>query len=134
MDTKGRVCFPTKLRDILGPEFYLCIGHDDHYISVYSPEEFELYRDKLFQIAGKQGSEVRRVLLANCDRQIADKQGRIFISQSLRKHAGISEDDGEVFIVGSGNHAEIWNKAAWDAKYADISIEDISDILSGLVL
>ena len=38
IDAKGRMSFPTKLREIIGAEFYLCIGHDDHYIAVYSPE------------------------------------------------------------------------------------------------
>lgn len=53
IDQKGRMSFPNKLREILGPEFYLCIGHDDHYIAVYSPEEFEAYRSKLFSVPGK---------------------------------------------------------------------------------
>ena len=60
IDQKGRMSFPTKLREILGPEFYLCQGHDDSYIAVYSLEAFQEYSDKLYSIAGKKGADIRR--------------------------------------------------------------------------
>ncbi len=131
IDAKGRMSFPNKLREILGAEFYLCIGHDDHYIAVYSLEEFEEYKDKLYTIPGKKGSDVRRKLLACADRQIPDKQGRIFISQQLREHANI---EGEVVVIGAANRAEIWDKATWESFNSSISLDDINDALSELVL
>ena len=67
IDAKGRMSFPNKLRDILGPEFYLCAGHDDNYIAVYSPEEFNVYQGKLNTIPGRQGSIIRRKLLWNAN-------------------------------------------------------------------
>lgn len=108
IDAKGRMSFPNKLRDILGAEFYLCIGHDKKYIAVYSVEEFNNYCGKLNEIPGEIGSEIRRELLAGADKQIPDKQGRIFISQTLREYAGIS---GDVTVIGNMNRAEIWNTA-----------------------
>ena len=54
IDQKGRMSFPTKLREILGPEFFLCQGPDDAYIAVYSPEAFQEYCNKLNSIPGKQ--------------------------------------------------------------------------------
>ncbi|HEZ7985961.1 MAG TPA: division/cell wall cluster transcriptional repressor MraZ [Ruminococcus sp.] len=131
IDQKGRMSFPNKLREILGAEFYLCAGHDDHYIAVYSAEEFKEYQSKLYTLPGKTGSDIRRKLLSCADKQIPDKQGRIFISQQLRDHAGITDD---VVVIGSANRAEIWNKATWDEFNAGISLEDINEALSGLVL
>lgn len=131
IDQKGRMSFPNKLRDILGPEFYLCIGHDDHYIAVYSPEEFEAYRSKLFSVPGKKGSDIRRILLSCADKQIPDKQGRIFIAQQLRDYAGITDD---VVVIGSENRAEIWNRAAWEKFSSSITLDDINDALADLVL
>ncbi|MBR2283611.1 MAG: division/cell wall cluster transcriptional repressor MraZ [Ruminococcus sp.] len=106
IDAKGRMSFPNKLRDILGAEFYLCVGHDDNYIAVYSPDEFEKYCDKLRSITGEIGTQLRRELLAGADKQIPDKQGRIFLAQHLRDFAGITDD---VTIVGALHKAEIWN-------------------------
>lgn len=133
IDLKGRMSFPNKLRDILGPEFYLCAGHDDSYIAVYSPEEFQVYRTKLYSVKGKAGSNVRRILLACADKQVPDKQGRIFISQNLRDHAEIGPED-EVVVIGAENRAEIWNRAKWEEFSSSISIDDINDVLADLVL
>ena len=133
IDQKGRMSFPNKLREILGPEFYLCAGHDDRYIAVYSPEEFQVYRSKLYSVKGKAGSDIRRLLLSCADKQVPDKQGRIFITQKLRDHAEIGPED-EVVVIGLENRAEIWNRAKWEEFSSSISIEDINDVLSDLVL
>ena len=123
--------FPTKLREILGAEFYLCIGHDDHYIAVYSPEEFEVYQSKLYTIPGKAGSDIRRKLLSCADRQVPDKQGRIFIAPPLRDHAMLDKD---VVVIGSANRAEIWDRETWEKFNSDITLEDINAALADLVL
>lgn len=131
IDAKGRMSFPNKLRDILGAEFYLCMGHDDHYIAVYSPEEFDVYQSKLNTIPGKEGSVMRRKLLSCADRQMPDKQGRIFITPALRDHALL---DKEVVVVGSANRAEIWDKDKWEKFNSEITLDDINAALSDLVL
>ncbi len=123
--------FPNKLRDILGAEFYLCAGHDDSYIAVYSTQEFEIYRSKLYSVPGKIGSDIRRKFLSCADKQIPDKQGRIFIAQHLRDHAGITDD---VVVIGAENRAEIWNRATWEKFNSELSQEDINAALAGFVL
>lgn len=131
IDARGRMSFPNKLREILGPEFYLCIGHDNHYIAVYSPEEFEVYQNKLNTIPGQVGSNLRRKLLACADKQAPDKQGRVFINQQLREHANIEND---VVVIGASNRVEIWDKASWEKFNAEITLDDINAALSELVL
>lgn len=131
IDAKGRMSFPNKLREVLGPEFYLCMGHDDHYIAVYSPEEFEVYQSKLNTIPGKTGSNLRRKLLSCTDKQAPDKQGRIFIAPSLREYAGLDKD---VVVIGSSNRAEIWDKETWDKFNDTITLDEINAALADLVL
>lgn len=131
IDAKGRMSFPTKLREKLGAEFYLCIGHDDHYIAVYSPEEFEEYQAKLRTIPGKLGSDIRRKLIANSDKQAPDKQGRIFIAPFLKEHAKLDKD---VVVIGSINRAEIWDKDTWDKNNGKLSMDDIIAATEGLSL
>ena len=62
-----------------------------------------------------------------------DKQGRILITQTLRDHAGIGTED-DVVVIGSENRAEIWKREKWEEFNSNISIEDIADALSDLVL
>ncbi len=131
IDAKGRMSFPNKLRDLLGTEFYLCIGHDKKYIAVYSSEEFDIYCGKLYQIEGELGSQIRRELLSGADKQIPDKQGRIFIAQHLRDYAGIT---GEVTVIGNMNRAEIWDSASWEANKSTIDEAAKKAALNKLVL
>ncbi len=131
IDQKGRMSFPTKLREILGAEFFLCQGHDDSYIAVYSPDAFQEYCNKLHSLPGKKGDDIRRILLAGADKQVPDKQGRIFITQQLRDHAGITD---EVVVIGANNRAEIWNKSKWESFSSNISQDEINDALADLVL
>ncbi len=131
IDQKGRMSFPTKLRDVLGAEFFLCQGHDDTYIAVYSPQAFQDYCEKLNSIKGKNGSDIRRKLLAGADKQVPDKQGRIFITQQLRDHAGITD---EVVVIGANNRAEIWNKSKWEEFNSSITQDEINDALADLVI
>lgn len=131
IDAKGRMSFPNKLRDLLGAEFYLCKGHDKNYISVYSVENFYKYCDKLNEIPGDIGTELRRDLLMGADKQVPDKQGRIFISQYLRDHAGIT---GEITVIGNINRAEIWDSAKLEETSKSIDPEAKKAALAGIVL
>jgi MraZ protein len=130
IDAKGRMSFPNKLREILGPEFFLCIGHDKPYIAVYSPEEFDIYCDKLYQIKGEIGSAIRRELLSGADKQTPDKQGRIFIAQHLREYAGIKDD---VTVIGNLNRCEIWDTFRFNAE-KNVDREAKKAALADLVL
>ena len=71
------------------------------------------------------------MLLAGADKQVPDKQGRIFITQQLRDHAGITD---EVVVIGANKRAEIWNKSKWEEFNNSISQEEINDLLADLVI
>ena len=131
IDTKGRMAFPNKLRDILGPEFYLVPGKGDRFISVYSPEEYRKFEETLKTLPGNDGDKVRRIFHSATDKQVPDKQGRIFIKDNLLKYVEITD---EVVVVGASYRAEIWSKANWDKFNASISLDDIGSVLDGLVI
>jgi len=131
IDTKGRMAFPNKLRDILGPEFYLVPGHGAKFISVYSPEEYAKFEAKLNAVTGPAGDAARRKYIAATDKQVPDKQGRIFIKENLKAHAEISD---EVVVIGASYKAEIWSKANWDEFNSSVSQAEIDAALDGLVL
>lgn len=131
IDTKGRMAFPNKLRDILGPEFYLVPGKGGKFISVYSPEEYAKFEATLKTLPGDAGDNVRRIFLSATDKQTPDKQGRIFIKDKLLSYAEISD---EVVVIGASYRAEIWSKANWEKFNSSVSQADIDALLANVVL
>lgn len=57
-----------------------------------------------------------------------DKQGRTLIPSVLRTFAHL---DKEVVFIGMGKRAEIWDKARWDEKNAEVEL-NIEDIASDM--
>ena len=57
-----------------------------------------------------------------------DKQGRTLIPSTLREFAHL---DKEVVFIGMGKRAEIWDKARWVEKNAEVE-ENIEDIASDM--
>lgn len=131
IDTKGRMAFPNKLRDILGPEFYLVPGKGGKFISVYSPEEYAKFEATLKTLPGDAGDNIRRIFLSATDKQTPDKQGRIFIKDKLLSYAEISD---EVVVIGASYRAEIWSKANWEKFNSSVSQADIDALLANVVL
>lgn len=131
IDNKGRMAFPNKLREILGPEFYLVPGKGGKYISVYSPEEYEKFEATLNTIPGSVGEAARRYYISATDKQVPDKQGRIYIKDSLMASAEIKD---EVVVIGASYKAEIWSKANWDEFNSNVPLADIEAALANLVV
>lgn len=47
IDAKGRMNFPTKLREVLGTTFYVTKGLDQPCLTVYSETEWDALRQRL---------------------------------------------------------------------------------------
>ncbi|SEK81891.1 MraZ protein [Ruminococcus sp. YRD2003] len=130
IDSKGRMSFPSKLRDILGGEFYLCLSHDKRYIAAFSIEDFDEYARKLFEL-GTAAEPLRREVLAGAEKQTPDAQGRIFISQKLREKAGIT---GDVTVIGNYNKAEIWASDRLEAAQTEVNDAEMKALLATIAL
>jgi MraZ protein len=67
---------------------------------------------------------VKRVFLANTVRVELDGSGRILIPEKQRDGAGLGRD---IVMVGVGDRAEIWPKAAWE-KYEAANLKKLDHI------
>ena len=54
-----------------------------------------------------------------------DDQGRIVLPDRLVSYAGIND---QVYFLGIGDRVEIWNKAVWEAKEAEVAHDAASYI------
>jgi len=128
MDIKGRMNFPTKLRELLGDEFIITKGLDGC-LFVYSKEGFEELAEKIRKVPLSKGRELQRFFMAGACEVEADKQGRILIPQQLRDYANLDKD---VVVIGASTRAEIWDKEKWDKFNDDFSSNKLEEAMEGI--
>ena len=103
LDAKGRVNFPARLREELGPRFFITRGLDNC-LFVYSPEEWQALADKLSKLPMSKSTPLSR----------------------LRKYAGLEK---EITIAGVSSRAEIWDTARWEANNLLLTPEAIAEAM-----
>ena len=113
VDPKGRLFVPAKLREELGNVFYVMIGLENSLL-VFPEAKWEQVSES-FNSVPLSDSGALRYIRANVAKCEPDKQGRFVVPPILRSYAHLS---GDVTFLGQGEHAEIWDAAAYEAKEA----------------
>ena len=121
LDNKSRLFITNKLRNQIdadehGSSFYLILGANGILC---------LYPEKYFQqialavapgkVAPDEAVSFERVSFALASKVELDRQGRLLLSERLRKRAGLKNN---LTLVGVRDHIEIWNTGSWN-KYVD---------------
>lgn len=110
----GRVALPKSLREeIIGRKIVLRMGEDS--IEGYSREDW----DSTFKLEERILDE-RRLIFSGSYSAELDIQGRLIIPSALLE---LAKMEGEIVIIGVGDHFEIWNKSHWQEKLATIEKE-----------
>ena len=125
LDAKGRFAIPTRYREELQDccERQLivtvavnekCVGESGCLWLYPLPEweKLELTVSKLPTL-NKMAGKLRRFLIGNAIETEMDAQGRLLLSEKLRKFAGMEK---KLILVGQLNKFEIWSEDAWIAK------------------
>ena len=118
IDAKGRLNFPSKLREELGDTFYVAKAADAKCLKVYSEKEWKSLVERINAAPQTKIAPLRRFLIGSKQKVEPDKQGRFVVSQPLREHAGI-ESEMEVVILDLEGYAEIWKKTNYEAYSGD---------------
>ena len=134
LDEKGRIILPAKFREYFGSGLVITRGQDKALL-VYSAAEFNARAAQLSQ-APMTNADARnyvRVFMSGAHAETPDKQGRVTIPAALRQYASLTR---ELTVIGAGNHAEIWDAAAWNAfessqefNYSSLAQEVIPGII-----
>ena len=122
VDNKSRILISNKLRNQIdvdehGSSFYLVIGSNG--ILCLYPEK---YFEQIAMAAAPKTSapdEVvafERMNYALANKVELDNQGRLLLSEKLRKRAGLKDD---VTLIGVRDHIELWNSDSWDQYVTD---------------
>lgn len=115
IDQRKRVFIPAEFRNDLGDEFIVCtpLG-GGKCVVVYPIEEWDKYYAKVqATFTGINRTMAERYLSSNKKRVVADKQGRITLTEDFCKTAELLKD---AKIVGVSNRIEIWNPDNWQAE------------------
>ena len=127
IDAKGRLIIPAKFRDDLGEHFVITKGMENC-LYVYPEDQWNEFEAKLNALPTTTDKKARALAYffqgSAADGDL-DKQGRTLIPSNLREFAQLGK---EVVFIGMGKRAEIWDKARWEEKNAEVemSIEDIA--------
>ena len=129
IDVKGRMNFPTKLRECLGTPFFITKGIDQVCLTVYAQEEWDRMAAKVAAMPESKGGIIKRWIFSGAAEVTPDKQGRILIPQNLRQFAGLEKD---VVVIGANNKAEIWEKSRWEALNDAMNREELLSVMEEL--
>ena len=108
LDPKGRVSLPAPYRRGREGESFVLIQTQPDSLSLYPDEAWGEVQAKLREMSERR-PELRNQVLsvtAKAVEVIPDKQGRILISEKIRKIVSL---EAEVLMVGAINHIEIWD-------------------------
>ncbi len=125
LDVKGRFAIPTRYREELqnccACKVIITVAVNEKCIGeagclwLYPLPEWEQLEIKISQLPtlNKMAGKLRRFVIGHATEAEMDAQGRLLLSEKLRKFAGMEK---KLILVGQLNKFEIWNEDAWNAK------------------
>jgi len=137
IDSKGRVSFPVKFREVLNEKYddRLIITNFINCLVAYPLAEWQLLEEKLssMSMVRRDVKSFQRFFISGVAECNIDKQGRILIPPTLREYANLEK---EVVFAGMIKQVEIWSKERWELEIATTKekLGDISDALAELGL
>ena len=113
LDEKGRIILPAKLREYFVNGLVMTRGQDGCLL-VFTAAAFEIRAQQLSAapLSNQEARNYVRMFMSGAHSETPDKQGRVTIPAALRQYATLNR---ELTVIGAGNHAEIWDAAAWKA-------------------
>ena len=117
IDGKSRVLVSNKLRSQIdaeehGSNFYLVLGANG-ILCLYPEKYFEqiALAASPGMTAPDESVAFERITFALASKVELDRQGRVLLSDRLRKRAGLRD---RIMLVGVRDHIELWNSADWE--------------------
>jgi MraZ protein len=113
LDEKRRLAVPKRVKDDFAEEHLdslMIAPGTEKSLVVYSPIGFDRYAAKLSSAPEHQ--RYMRLFYSSAERVELDSQSRVRIPDRLAEYAGLTRD---VYLLGVQDHAELWDKDAWDA-------------------
>jgi MraZ protein len=126
IDDKNRLTLPAKFRESFRDGVVLTRGLDGC-VYAYPRAQWERMAESIAS-RDELRSEVRqmkRYFFAAASYDEPDRQGRVTVPAPLARHASLAR---EVVVVGVRDHAEVWDRAAWEEEKRQVEggAEDVA--------
>ncbi|NLK46842.1 MAG: division/cell wall cluster transcriptional repressor MraZ [Treponema sp.] len=131
LDEKGRILFPTRLRNELTGNVLVLTQALDKCLWLFTPEEWKELSVKIMTNSSPFNSQARLVLrrlIAPAQEVEFDKSGRISIPQSLREYANLTKD---CVVLGVNKYIELWDSTTYQ-DYLSASESSFQEAAEGL--
>ncbi len=114
LDEKGRICVPSRFRDVFADGYYLTHGPEGS-LNLLPLATWTEVRARVAQLKrdDPQLWMLRRLLFSGTY-GTPDSQGRLLVPPGLREYASL-EAGGPVTLLGVENRLELWSTDRWRA-------------------
>ena len=114
IDEKNRLTIPAKFREELAKGCVVTRGFEKNII-IYTSDSFGKLtrRSQTLNPTDPETRALQRYIFSGASDTAPDKSGRILIPPFLRTYAALED---EVFVVGVGEHLEVWSKNGWSEQ------------------
>lgn len=122
LDAKGRLAVPARHRDALtslASGSLVITAHPHRCLLIYPAPAWDPIRAQVLAAPSleQQAALLKRLLVGFAREEQMDAAGRVLIAPELRRYAQLEK---EVWLVGQGNHFELWSDAGWQKQQDDI--------------
>ena len=129
LDSKGRLIIPADFRKQIGDKMIFTKGMDGC-IFGYTEEVWQKVQAKLahLPLTKRNTRKFTRLFYSGAMESEFDKQGRVNLTTTLKKHAELTK---ECVIVGVSDRIEIWSLKNWES-FEEEATSDYDDIAENL--
>ncbi len=131
VDAKNRLFIPAKLREQLGECFYITRKITDKCLAIYSEDEWQRFSQRINTLPDSKVGKIKQFIFSKAAQLTPDTHGRILVPANLLSYASI---DKNVVVAGVGDHIQIWDETAWDAKEEAIDLVEMEALCAELGL
>lgn len=135
LDAKGRLAIPARHRDAITAACrgeLVVTAHPHRCLLVYPQPAWQPIRDQVLAAPGLDPHTAlfKRLLVGFARDEEMDSAGRVLVAPELRQFAGL---DKQVWLVGQGNHFELWSDEGWQKQQAQmLALLDSAQLPAGL--